>query len=268
MHKTVLALLLFFCSFVRVSAQSWEVGGFLGSSGYMGDINPTRPYKFTDLAAGAQVKRNFDGYWSLRLNAVHGKMQGADRDSPDPAQRDRNLDFYSPLTEVSILTEFNFFKYQASVSKRYSPYLFAGVGGVMFNPKTLDQSGQERVLRTYRTEGQLPDEIYNPYAIAVPYGVGVKYNIKGNWNLIGEIGYRTVFSDYLDDVSGRYANPRGFDPESEQETIAIQLANRSISSPSADMEGIQRGDFRKRDTYMFAGISLTFTFVSSKCYSF
>lgn len=231
----------------------------------MGDINPTRPYKFTDLAAGAQVKRNFDGYWSLRLNAMHGKMQGADRDSPDPAQRDRNLDFYSPLTEVSILTEFNFFKYQASVSKRYSPYLFAGVGGVMFNPKTV-LDGDEYNLREWGTEGQ--EEPYRPYTLSIPYGVGVKYNIAGNWNLIGEVGYRTAFSDHLDDVSGRYSAHRMFDPQREREKVDLALRLADRTGGSADLTGIQRGDFRKRDTYMFAGISLTFTFVSSKCYSF
>ncbi len=263
MHKFVLAFILFLSSFVRVSAQSWELGGFIGSSGYMGDISPTRPYKFTDPAFGGQVKRNFDGYWSLRLNAMHGKMQAADRNSPDPAQRFRNLDFYSPLTEVSLLTEFNLFKYQASVSKRYSPYLFAGVGGVMFNPKTtLDDQRVE--LRSWRTEGQLPGETYRPYALAIPYGVGIKYNIAGNWNLAGEVGYRTAFTDYLDDVSGYYALPVGF--AAEELPTALRLADRS--GTSRDLTGTQRGDFRKRDTYMFAGVSLTFTFVSSKCYTF
>jgi len=265
MYKVLLALFLFFCSFLQVSAQSWEVGGFLGSSGYMGDINPTKPYKFTDVAFGGQVKRNLDGYWSLRLNAMHGKMRAADADSPDPAQQFRNLDFYSPLTEVSLLGEFNFFKYQASVSKKYSPYLFAGLGGVMFSPKTM-LNNQEQNLRYWRTEGQPVNESYQPYALAVPYGVGVKYNIKGNWNLIGEVGYRTAFTDYLDDVSGLYAAPVGFNPDNGELATALQLADRS--GTSADLFGTQRGDFRKRDTYMFAGISLTFTFVSTKCYAF
>jgi hypothetical protein len=263
MQRLLLSFFLFICSLPEVSAQSWEVGGFIGSSGYMGDINPTRPYQFTDMAFGGQVKRNFDGYWSLRLNAVQGKVRGSDTDSPDPAAQFRNLDFYSPLTEVSLLAEFNLFRYQASVSKRYSPYLFAGVGGVMFNPKTtLD--GAEQELRYWRTEGQLPGESYSPYAITIPYGVGVKYNIKGNWNLIGELGYRTALTDYLDDVSRSYALPLGF--SSDELPTALRLADRSVSS--SDLTGTQRGDFRKRDTYMFAGISLTFTFVSSKCYSF
>lgn len=235
------------------SAQTWEVGGFAGSSGYMGDINPEKPYKFTDLAFGGQVKRNFDGYWSLRFNVMQGKVRASDAASADAWQQQRNLDFYSPLTEVSLLTEFNFFKYQASVERKYAPYLFAGIGGAIFNPKTMLRD-QEYLLRYFNTEGIA----YKPYAVAIPYGAGVKYNITGNWNLAAEIGYRTAFSDYLDDVSTVYPDRRSLiSPE------AAALSDRSGRSMPA---GAQRGDFRKRDTYMFAGVSLSFTFVTQKCY--
>ena len=257
MRKFLLfAFLLLGSSWQYASAQSWDVGGFVGSSGYMGDINPTRPYKFTDLAVGAQVKRNFDGYWSAKLNLMHGKIQGDDALSPNEQQRDRNLSFYSAITEATAQVEFNFFKYQASVFRKYSPYLFTGVGGVMFNPKAEFQ-GSERTLRDLKTEGQ--EHKYDPIAITVPYGAGIKYNITGNWNLIGEIGYRTVFTDYLDDVSQRYPGPNfSTDP------VAQALSDPSIGRIGAP--GTQRGDFRKHDTYMFVGLSLTFTFVSDKCY--
>lgn len=256
-------VLLLFVSFA-VHAQSWEVGAFAGSSGYMGDINPVRPYKYTDFAYGGQVKRNFDGYWSLKLNLMHGKIQADDAQSPNLQQQRRNLNFFSPLTELSLQTEFNFFNYLPGIpegygAKRFSPYLFTGVGLVSFMPKTV-YNNEVVELPTYMTE----DVSYSTYALSVPYGLGFKYNFLGYWNLIGEAGYRTAFTDYLDDVSGKYPQYLG--------ASILAVDNDDLSDPSVPPKvggaGIQRGDFRKRDTYMFVGLSLTYTFVSKKCYSF
>ncbi|HEY0771620.1 MAG TPA: DUF6089 family protein [Sphingobacteriaceae bacterium] len=259
--RRILLFSWFIAGFVAdLSAQSWEIGGFAGSSGYMGDINPSDPTKFTDLAFGAQVKRNIDPYWSFKFSAMHGKIQANDAKSANDYQRQRNLSFYSDITEAGVQTEFNFFNYIPGVSKKkFTPYLFAGIAGVLFNPKTT-YNGREYQLADYDTEGV----DYKTYAIAVPYGTGIKYNITRNWNLIGEIGYRTAFTDYLDDISMIYPDKNNL----------INNDARALSDRSGENSGVyygaagtQRGDFRKRDTYMFAGISLTYTFVSQKCYT-
>ncbi len=261
--------LLFFAFFLFGStlaySQTWEIGGFAGSSGYMGDINPVKPYKFTDLAFGGQVKRNFNGYWSAKLNFVQGKIQGDDAKSSNPYQKERNLNFYSPLSELSFQVEFNFFNYLAGVlpgygTRKASPYLFTGVGAFSYNPKTKTDNGTEVELRPIQTESVE----YDKYAISIPYGAGFKYNISGNLNLIGEVGYRTAFTDYIDDISDRYPD---FTLNPPASPLTRQLSDRSLP-PQIGGPGIQRGDFRKRDTYMVAGISLTYTFVSIKCPTF
>ena len=105
-------------------AQKWEVGGFAGSSGYMGDFNEVNPFKFTDFSAGAFVKHNFNGYFSAKLGYTYGKIQGADSVSSNQQQRDRNLSFFSPVNEVSLTGELNFFDYQPGISlKRWTPYI-------------------------------------------------------------------------------------------------------------------------------------------------
>ncbi|WP_423147274.1 DUF6089 family protein [Rubrolithibacter danxiaensis] len=244
-----------------VFAQSWEMGGFLGSSAYMGDLNPVTPYKVKDISLGGQLKWNIDPYWSIKLGFMHGKIQAADSLSKNEHFKERNLSFYSPVDEVSLQLEFNFFNYIPSVSKkRYSPYLFTGIGTVIFNPKT-KLNGDEYELNLYGTEGQDIQNPYKTYALSVPFGAGVKYNITGKWNLIGEIGYRTAFTDYLDDVSNIYPNYSTL-----INPTAVALSDRSASH--IGITGTQRGDFRKRDTYMFVGFSLTYTFLSDKCYNF
>ncbi len=217
---------------------------------WRGDINPKDFYRFSDQAYGLQVKRNFDGYWSAKLSLVQANISYSDVESDNIQQQNRKLQFYSPLTEASLQVEFNFFDYLAGVSRvRITPYLFTGVGAVKFNPKT-NLNGTVYALNDYQTEGQAKP--YETIAMSIPYGLGVKYNIKGNWNLIGELGYRTAFTDYLDDVSQNYINPLP--------------PGITIYDPSGvAVSGTQRGDYRKRDTYMFAGLSLTFTFVSRKC---
>ena len=266
-----LLILIFSVGFVFTSsAQTWEVGGFAGSSGYMGDINPLRPYKFTDFALGGQIKRNFDGYWSLKLAAMHGNIRADDAKSLSLQQRDRNLKFYSPLTEITLQTEFNFFNYlpgllPISGSRRLSPFLFTGVGVVKFNPKT-NLNGNVYQLQKYVTESVNLSDAYKTYALTIPYGAGIKYNLKGNWNLITELGYRTVFTDYLDDVSGKYPDLILLDPNDPLTAGRIEL-----SDPSEFKIGVaatQRGDYRKKDTYMFVGFSLTYTFNSRKCPTF
>lgn len=260
MHKVILLIFFLTGFFSDLRAQSWEVGGFAGSSGYMGDINPANPGKFTDLAFGGQLKRNIDPYWSFKLSGTHGKIRADDSKSSNEYQRQRNLSFYSGITELSLQTEFNFFNYIPGVSKKiFTPYLFTGISGVLFNPKT-NYNGTEFELSNYDTEAA----DYKTYAIAIPYGAGIKYNITRNWNLIGELGYRTALTDYLDDISTVYP-----DKNNLINNVARALSDRSgeITGVYYGAQGTQRGDFRKRDTYMFAGISLTYTFVSQKCYT-
>lgn len=257
-------IIVFLGMISSVSAQTWEVGGFAGGSGYMGDLNPNKPYKFSGMAVGGQVKRNLDGYWALKLNVMHGKIAADDAKSNNQFQKERNINFFSPVTEVSFQTEFNFLNYfpgslPGNGTRRSTPYLFAGIGGVLFNPKA-HYNGEEFLLNNYITEGEDLSDRYNRYAISIPYGAGYKHNITGNWNLIGEIGYRTAFTDFLDDVSGVY--PSFLVPDFN--TLDGVLSDPSLN-PQIGRPGGQRGDFRKRDTYMFAGISLTYTFVSLKC---
>ncbi|RYE28097.1 MAG: hypothetical protein EOP42_17815, partial [Sphingobacteriaceae bacterium] len=118
-------------------AQNWEVGGFAGSSGYMGDFNQNDPLKFTDFAIGAFVKRNFNGYFSAKLGYTYGRVQGADSLSSNQQLRNRNLSFFTPINEVSLSGELNFFNYLPGISlKRWSPFMFAGVALVNYEPKT------------------------------------------------------------------------------------------------------------------------------------
>ena len=252
-------------------AQNLEFGLIGGGAGYIGDLNQTRPLKISGLSAGANVKVNFDPYWSLGLHYTYGKIKENDLHSDNEQFRQRGLNFKTALNELSLQVDFNFFEYFAGGgTKNFTPYIFAGIGGVVFNPigkynLRSNPGEKEYELRYYRTEGQ--KEAYRNVALTVPYGVGFKVRLKDNWGLFSQIGYRTAYTDYLDDVSGRYPSADFADGDTpEAGPIRRELSDPSL--PVTNLYGTQRGDLRKRDTYMFVGIGISYTFVSQKCYTF
>ncbi|RZJ77637.1 MAG: hypothetical protein EOO47_16225 [Flavobacterium sp.] len=248
-------------------SQRFEVGVNAGGSSYLGDLNQYNPVKISGLNAGAFVKLNFDPHWGLGFHYNYGKIKANDATSKYDQLKERNLNFSNSLNELSLLLDFNLFDlYSHNGRRKFTPYIFLGGGVVIFDPTT-EYKGEEYKLRLYNTEGQA--ESYKKYAITIPYGVGVRHKLKEQWTVFSQIGYRTAFTDYLDDVSGVYPQANAWD-NTGTGGISKPLSDRSgeqtgnyIGEP-----GLQRGDFRKRDTYMFVGIGITYTFVSAKCFTF
>lgn len=248
-------------SSANLFAQTWEAGAFAGAAGYVGDLNQRELVKPSGPAGEVFVKRNFNPYLSLKLNLAYGKIAGADSTSGTQQFRDRNLSFHTPLTEFSFIGEFNFMKYTPGATDgehRFTPYVYFGAGIVKYNPQA-DYQGQTYDLRRLRTEGVG----YPSNAIVIPYGAGVKYNFSGSWNVMFSAGYRYARTDYLDDVSGLYIDKNNFtDP------VAAALSDRSGERTGVynGVTGTQRGDLRGHDSYLFMGITLSFTFLTSNCY--
>src|SRR3546814_3997895 len=78
------------------------------------------------------------------------------------------------------------------------------------------------------------------------------------------MGYRATFTDYLDDVSGYYPGTAALSGD----PLANYFSDRRLTKVPADTAGIQRGDLLKKDTYLFAVIGISYTFVSSWCPAF
>ncbi len=250
-------------------AQRAEVGVSGGAAGYIGDLNPDKLFKVSGMSAGMYAKINFDPHWGLGLHYHYGKVKANDATSSDPLFRDRNLNFKSPLNEMAVIGSFNFFDmYSPGSKRRITPFIFAGIGGVIFSPKGV-YNGNEYVLRNFETEGQ--SSPYRSYAMVIPYGVGARFKINEYLTLNSEWGYRTAFTDYIDDVKGVYPDPQNSWVNGINPAISEQLSDPSVlHSPTGRMfkPGDQRGDFRKRDTYFFVNIGISYTFVSQKCFTF
>jgi opacity protein-like surface antigen len=253
------AVILFLFVSLNLQAQTWEIGGAAIGAGYIGDLNPS-PFKLSGLGGGLFIKRNFNGYLSAKLNYSFAEIRGADSTSNSQQLRDRNLSFTDPLQELSLLAEFNFMKFIPDVSKsRYTPYIYLGAGITSYTPRAV-YNQQTVGLRDLKTEGQ--SKAYSKYAIVIPYGAGIKYNFSGKWTVGADVGYRYTNTDYLDDVSGVYAD------KTKLTGVARALSDRSGERNNVYIgsAGTQRGDFRSKDIYMFAGFTLSYTFITEKCY--
>lgn len=261
MIKTSILIIFFIVLNFSLKAQSWELGASAGGAGYMGELNESNPVSISGIAFGAFVQKNLSGYFSLKLNYNYGKIGAADANSNNPQMRARNLSFNTTLNEFSVIGELNFFDYIPQIGKnKISPYILLGLAAANYVPTTV-YNGKVYDLRQATTEGQATP--YSTIALSVPFGAGVKYNITGAWTVSADIGYRATNTGYLDDVSGYYPNL----PSS-----ASQIT-RALSDRSGEKTGVfigtpntQRGDLNTRDTYYFAQISISFTFISQKCY--
>ena len=102
-----------------------------------------------------------------------------------------------------------------------NPYFFAGVAAFHHNPQAIapakdqlgepiPQAGKWVNLRPLGTEGQYSGKYnvkpYSLYQISIPVGIGTSYKINNFLDLSFEIGYRVLFFDYIDDVSGNYVD--------------------------------------------------------------
>jgi hypothetical protein len=258
MPKFILLVFLVFISF-NLRAQVWEFGAGVGGAGYMGELNQTNPIKVSGPSGSFFTKYNFDGYWAIRAAISIGKISAADSTSTYPEYRARNLSFTTTLLEPSIVCEFNFFEYIPQLGRNvWTPYLYLGIAGLSYNPTTtLD--GVRYDLRDMRTEGETKP--YPTTTFSIPYGAGIKYNFSSSFTIGWEIGYRNPRTAYLDDVNGYYVY-------AGHNTLQQQLSDPSgvktgvyIGSP-----GSQRGDLAGSDTFFFTQFTISFTFISTKCY--
>lgn len=222
------------------------------------EIVMTRPCGYLGLRYYIPESR-----WATTFNILYARVSGRDNLTKDPFRENRNLNFRSPVVELSLQMEYYFRKRQTGA--RYNIrevvgaktvnmdwYVFAGFGGFWFNPKG-QYNGTWYALQPMGTEGQgmVPTRNkYKRFSGCVPFGVGGKYGLDQNISIGFEIGFRYTFTDYLDDVSTTYVENKIL--LVNQGVLAANLANPSPEHiPGQTSPGEQRGDPRYKDAYMF-----------------
>jgi len=241
--------------------QSPEISVFGGVSNYLGELSDK---VFSTSTAGSVLGLNFkyplNTHFWVRGSVAQGTLAGADRyNSPDLHRR--NLSFQSALTDGYLAVEYRLFTEERSA---ITPYIFTGAGAFHFNPYVVYGDKKEKVyLQPLGTEGQgLPEyperKKYKLTQVFIPIGVGMNWNLNEKWMLGFEFRQNIIFTDYLDDVSTRYALPgvllAGNGP------LAVELAWRRDEydgRPYPATEGI-RGNSDNDDMYYYLGLHAGF----------
>ncbi len=242
--------------------KSSEVGVFLGGSFYLGDLNPNGFFKFSLPAAGLVYRYNINNRFAARASALIGQVAAYDNASPYAFQQERNLNFKSPIEEVSGQIEFNFFEYEIGNPKyNFSPYIFGGLGFFRMNPKG-NLNGQWVDLQPLHTEGQgTQSNTEAPYHLiqpCIPFGIGIKTSLSKTICMSIEWGMRKTLTGFLDDVNGVYPNYAQLAAsEGPNGALAVTMSNRSNNPDKGAMVGTERGN-GKDDWYSFFGVIFTF----------
>ena len=256
----------------------WDVGVHLGGANYLGEMGgkeKTRQDFVWDMklsqtrwAIGGFARYKINRTISVNSGILYYRIQGGDYLSTNPARVGRNLSFRNDMFELYARPEFTIFQDNDLGGRgRYRTdfRLFAYVGAALYlsNPKgQINHSGEYYKLRDMDTE--LAN--YSSLGFAVPAGLGFHFTFKRRHRIGWDFGWRTTFSDYLDDASTVYADPHAL-PGGASGTAA-ELANQTsyIYGPGGTTPnpvelvqygtGLKRGDPTHNDSYL----TMTFTY--------
>jgi hypothetical protein len=249
MKRCYTIVVFIFCAFTSL-AQRVELGLQAGVCNYWGDLAPKVKTSESHFTAGAFMRVNLNNTWAIKAEFNRLEVSGTDQNFA--FNKNRNLSFFSPVSEGAILFEYNYSNYGPFVlDKKFTSYFFAGLGGFVFNPQTM-LNGKVYDLRDFQTEGK----VYSKFSIAVPFGMGVKWMLNNRLALESQIGFRKTFTDYLDDVSTVYP-----DVQARLENSGVlnaTLTDRTIELYGAPQyaKGYKRGNANHNDWYMSATISI------------
>lgn len=246
------------------NAQNLHLTAFGGFANYQGDLQEK---KFTSKqghpAFGAGLLYEISDHFDARLNATMGKI-GAD-DKLGTKNKDRNLSFSSPITDVHLGLEYNFLNIY---DKGFTPYIFAGISYFHFKPSTIDSTGNKVYLQPLGTEGQgFYDgrEKYKLGQFSLPFGAGIKLALGDNVRVGLEAGMRKTNTDYLDDVSKTFADQNQLLAHNGQQAVSLAYRGDEVKSGTGyPAEGAQRGSPKYKDWYYFTGVTFSIRLQGNK----
>ncbi|UXP33703.1 DUF6089 family protein [Reichenbachiella agarivorans] len=251
------------------------IGVSMNMNNYFGDISNSSSkfstdYKFIPDGFGITASKVLYPGIFLRGGFNYGQIKVSDYSTgsstvpgPDASKQEtsdygrwaRNYQFKNSIKELSLGFEVDMIPSNGGARRRFpiNPYMFVGVAVFHHAPKAqapaFDQAGNptgkkegEWVdLHSIGTEGQYSDSLnlkpYSKVQFSLPLGLGVKVKLARSFDLNFEVGFRYLFTDYLDDIGGNYANLDYFG----NDHLARALSERGAESKSL-LDGKDRGD--------------------------
>jgi hypothetical protein len=226
----------------------------IAGTAYYGDLDDNDNNLFRNTGVGLNYERHVTNRVGFRTEYWFAKLSGSDRG--ETFNQKRNLDFFTNIHELNALLIWYGEKKTNSLQARQQviPYLGLGIAGFYFNPKTklndivyeLHQLGTEG---QYIKDGNYP-AIYNRYQLALPILIGINVKLEEQISVGIEMSYRKTFTDYLDDVSGKYPDKQKLAEVSGQTAVLLSDRTKNASKEAFS----SRGDSTDKDWYSYANI--------------
>ena len=280
MRKLLVTLVLALITSLAAHGQYYiDYGGSAGVSNYLGEMGGgigTRRNGIADMKLNYS-RWTLGGFFRYRIAPKIGvkgslnyiRLSGDDASSLNPARRGRNLNFRNDMFELLVNGELYIYKVNdVGRTGRYTTdfnlYFFGGVGLFYSNPKGEAPNGDWVALQPLQTEGVA----YSRFNFAIPLGLGFYYTMNRKYRLGMEIGWRTTFTDYIDDASTVYV--------AQSDPLTASLANKTtqalineIHADNPDLgangspqvttyqPGRKRGDPDHNDSYVTATVNFS-----------
>lgn len=239
--------------------KSTTISLFTGLINYQGDLNPNSfTLNHSNIATGLILRKPLNRWFTIRAGFTTGKIEASDSWNRDYL-KSRNLSFTTTLKEAYAGLEISVLDIS---TKKFTPYIYAGIAVFHFNPWARDNSGAKTYLNPLSTEGQglsqYPEQkTYKLTQIALPFGAGVKYAVSDAICIGVEFSQRKSFTDYIDDVSSHYVDRDVL--LAAKGPKAVEMAYRGgqspLGSPLYPAHGEQRGTPSEMDWYYFVGLT-------------
>ncbi len=228
MKQVVFKLILMLLPFLA-TAQTYEIGGFVGGANFIGDVGKTTYIAPKNAVFGAIFKWNRSARHAFRGTLLIASIEGNDAESNDKRRQQRGYTFTNNILEASLGIEFTFKEFNVHRQRIIgTPYLYTGL--TYFGYDALFKRNNTSVIRKYDQAS----------SVAIPMVVGYKTFVSTNLLLGFEIGARYTFTDDLD---GSYP--------------VNSLKDEPI---------LRFGNTNSNDWYVFTGVTVTFAFGRKPCY--
>ena len=258
--------LVLICSILPIlaSAQNFNFSVRAGMASYTGDLK-RRSFSFSQSSFMISLGAKYDlsEHISARTYFSYATLRGDDKKGTD-LMKTRNLNFKTSIIEWELGAQYNILNPNDSW---WIPYVYAGIGVFHFNPYTKDENGVKTFLHPLNTEGEgfVPGvKKYSLTQFSIPLGLGVERSLNEDMKVGFEMGYRKLFTDYLDDVSGVYADQATLLAAKGQKAVDLAYRGDEVGAGPYPAAKATRGNPGSKDGYFYAALTFTFRFYFDK----
>jgi hypothetical protein len=249
---------------LMAGAQNIYISTRLGAANYQGDLRAhSVSFKNMKLLGSLGARYDFTDHITARSYFTLTSLHADDKDGT-PYMQTRNLNFSTKLFDWELTGQYNLFSFN---DQWWTPYAFVGIGMHHFKPFTEDANGEKVFLQPLSTEGQgftSGVKEYKLWQISVPFGIGAEYSLNEDMRVGAEFGYRKLFNDHLDDVSGNYVDQTALLNARGQTAVELSYRGDEINGDPYPAAGTPRGNAGSKDSYYYIAVTYTVRLVLDK----